>query len=179
MHGTIFALLKRYVLTQYDYSTWERLREASNLSSVDFDHKKVYPDEHMYALVGHAARMAGIRPEELQEKLGEYMVPDLIYMYSKLMRPEWKTLDMLEHTESVMHTRVRQEHEENAPPVLNVRRVSEDEVVVEYVSARRMGALAVGLIRGLAVHFDEADRITVEPTTREDGQHVRIVVRRQ
>jgi hypothetical protein len=41
-----------------------------------------------------------------------------------------------------------------------------------------MGALAVGIIRGLAVHFDEADRIVVEPTTREDGQHVFIRVRR-
>ena len=179
MHGTIVALLKRYVLTQHDYSTWVQLREAAGLSNLDFDHKQVYPDEHMYALVGQAARMAGIRPEELQEKLGEFMVPDLLYMYNKLIRPEWKTLEMLEHTEAVVHTRVRQEHHEKVPPVLNVRRVTDNEVVVEYVSARRMGALAVGIIRGLAVHFDEADRITVEPTTREDGQHVRIVVRRE
>ena len=178
MHGTIFTLLKRYVQTQYDHSTWIRLVEAAGISAVDFDHKHVYPDEHMYALIGHAAELAGIPADELQEKFGEYLVPDLIYMYQKLMDPGWRTLEMLEHTEKVMHTRVRQEHLENAPPVLDVRRTGPSEVVVEYVSKRRMGALAVGIVRGLATYFDEADRIEVTPTTREDGQHVHIRVRR-
>ncbi|OON70220.1 heme NO-binding domain-containing protein [Hymenobacter sp. CRA2] len=179
MHGSIFTLLKRYVQTQYDHSTWIRLLEAADLHSGDFDHKHVYPDEHMYALVGHAAEMTGIPAAELQEKFGEYLVPDLLYMYSKLVDPSWRTLEMLEHTEQVMHRRVREEHEENAPPVLDVRRTGPDEVVVEYVSGRRMGALAVGIVRGLAVYFDEAERIDIEPTTRDDGQHVHIRVRRR
>ena len=41
-----------------------------------------------------------------------------------------------------------------------------------------MGGLAVGIIRALAVYFDEADRIDVQPTTSEDGERVRIHVRR-
>ncbi|GAA4387779.1 heme NO-binding domain-containing protein [Hymenobacter koreensis] len=178
MHGTIFTLLKRYVQTQYDHSTWVKLLEVSGLESGDFDHKQVYPDEHMYALVGGAARMTGIPAEELQEKFGEYLVPDLLYMYGKLLQPEWRTLEMIEHTETVMHKRVREEHQENAPPVLHVSRMAANEVLIEYVSKRRMGALAVGIVRGLAVYFDEAEQIVVEPTTREDGQHVQIRVRR-
>jgi hypothetical protein len=179
MHGSIFTLLKRYVQTQYDHSTWVHLLEASGLGPTDFDHKTVYPDEHMYALVGKAAELTGIPAAELQEKFGEYLVPDLMYMYSKLVDPAWRTLEMIEHTEGVMHKRVRQEHEHNAPPVLDVRRTGPHELLIEYVSARRMGALAVGIVRGLAVYFDEADRIEVEPTTREDGQHVQIRVRRR
>lgn len=179
MHGTIFSLLKRYVQTHYDHSTWLRLVEAAGISAIDFDHKHVYPDEHLYALVGHASEMAGVPAEELQEKFGEYLVPDLMYMYSKLVAPGWRTLEMIEHTENVMHRRVREEHEENAPPVLDVRRLGPNELSIEYISKRRMGALAVGIVRGLATYFDEADRITVEPTTREDGEHVHILVRRQ
>lgn len=178
MHGNILTLLKRYVQTQYDHSTWVRLVELSGLDQVEFDHKAVYPDEYVYRLVGHAAEMTGLSAGELHEKFGEYLVPDLMYMYQKLLQPEWKTLDMLEHTELTMHRQVRQEHSENAPPVLEVSRLGPNELLIDYVSPRRMGGLAVGIVRGLAAYFDEADRIDVMPTTSEDGQRVRIHVRR-
>jgi len=179
VHGSIFLLLKRYVQTQYDHSTWVQLVTRSGLSFDDFSHREVYPDAHLYALVGQAAEMTGLPAAELQEKFGEYLVPDLMYMYHKLVQPEWQTLDMLEHTESVMHKQVRKEHAGNKPPVLDVQRVAPNEVLINYVSPRRMGALAVGIVRGLATYFDEADRITIEPVTSEDGEHVQIRVRRQ
>lgn len=179
MHGTIITLLKRYVQTRYDHSAWVRLVELSGLGDVEFNHKTVYPDEHMYALVHHAATMTGLPAGELHEQFGEYLVPDLMYMYQKLVQPGWNTLDMLEHTELTMHKQVRREHAENAPPVLDVTRVSPTELVIEYVSPRRMSGLAVGIVRGLATYFDEADRIEVQPTTSEDGERVRIRVRRR
>ena len=179
MHGTILTLLKRYVQTQYDHSTWVRLMELAELENMDFDHKTVYPDEHIYALIGHAAEMTGLSAGELHEKFGEYLVPDLMYMYQKLVDPAWKTLDMLEHTELTMHKQVRREHTQNAPPVLEVSRLGTNELMIDYVSPRRMGGLAVGIVRGLAVYYDEADRIDVMPTTSEDGERVRIHVRRR
>lgn len=179
MHGTIFTLLKRYVQTQYDHSAWVRLLEAANLSAVDFDHKSVYPDEQMYRLIGEAATMTGLSADELQEKFGEYLVPDLMYMYQKLLDPNWTTLDMLEHAENTMHRQVRAEHAENNPPVLSVTRLAPHELFIDYVSGRRMGAMAVGMVRGVAAYYNEADRIEVEPTTSENGEHVRIRVRRR
>ena len=178
MHGTILTLLKRYVQTQYDHSTWVKLLELSGLDNVEFDHKTVYPDEHLYALIGQAAEMTGLSAGELHEKFGEYLVPDLMYMYQKLLRPEWKTLDMLENTELTMHKQVRKEHRDNAPPVLEVTRLGPNELMIDYVSARRMGGLAVGIVRGVAAYYDEADQIDVQPTTTEEGERVRIHVRR-
>jgi hypothetical protein len=178
MHGTIFTLLKRYVQTQYDHSTWIKLVELSGLDSGDFSHKEVYPDEHMYALVGQAAEMTGIPAGELHEKFGEYLVPDLMYMYQKYINPDWRTLEMLENTEFSLHNQVRREHPENSPPVLQVERLNEHELLIKYVSPRRMGGLAVGIVRGLAAYYDEADRIDVLPTSSEDGERVQIHVRR-
>ena len=149
------------------------------MERVEFNHKTVYPDEHIYALVGHAAEMTGLSAGELHEKFGEYLVPDLMYMYQKLLKPEWKTLDMLENTELTMHNKVREEHSENSPPVLKVSRLGPNELMIDYVSPRRMGGLAVGIVRGLAVCYDEADVIDVMPTTSEDGERVRIHVRRR
>jgi hypothetical protein len=178
MHGHIFMLLKRYVQTQYDHSTWLKLMKNAGLETLEFDHKTVYPDKHIYDLVGQAAEMTGIPAGELHEKFGEYLVPDLMFMYQKHIRPEWKTLDMIENTEMTMHKQVRSEHAENSPPVLNVKRLSKNELIINYVSKRRMSGLAVGIVRGLATYFDEADRIDVMPTTSEDGERVSIHVRR-
>jgi len=178
MHGTVFTLLKRYVQTQYDHSTWLKLVEVAGLDSGDLSHREVYPDAHMYALVGKAAEMTGIPAGELHEKFGEYLVPDLMYMYQKYVNPNWRTLEMLENTEQTMHVQVRREHPENSPPVLQVRRLNENELLIDYVSPRRMSGLAVGIVRGLAVYYDEADRIDVMPTTSEDGERVQIHVRR-
>lgn len=178
MHGTILTLLKRYVQTQYDHATWVRLVEASGIHRSDFEVHEVYPDEELYALVGRAAEMAGVSPEELHEKFGEYLVPDIMLMYGKLVNPEWQTLEMVENTERFMHTHVRAQNAGHTPPVLQVKRLGENELQVDYVSPRRMGALAVGIIRGLAVYYNEEHRIEVEPTTGENGQRVSIRVRR-
>ena len=156
MHGTIITLLRRYVQTQYDHSTWVRLMELSGLEDVVYDHKTVYPDEHIYALVGQAAEMTGLSAGELHEKFGEYLVPDLMYMYQKLLKPEWKTLDMLEHTELMMHKQVLREHTENLPPVLEASRLGPNELMIDYVSPRRMSGLAVGIVRGVTSYYDEA-----------------------
>ena len=179
MHGTIFTLLKRYVQTQYDHSTWVKLTELAGLAAGNFSHREVYPDEQMYALVGQAAEMVGIPAGELHEKFGEYLVPDLMYMYQKYVDPDWRTLEMLENTEHTMHDQVRREHPENSPPVLQVQRLNPNELLINYVSPRRMGGLAVGIVRGLAAYYDEADRIDVLPTTSEDGERVQIHVRRK
>lgn len=133
MHGTILLLLKRYVQTQYDHSAWVNLLGLAGLGGASFDHKTVYPDENLYALVDRAAEATGVSAGELHERFGEYLVPDLMYMYQKLVDPAWRTLDLLEHT---MHRQVRREH---APPVLAVKRLSANEVQIGYVSARRMG----------------------------------------
>ncbi|WP_156126359.1 heme NO-binding domain-containing protein [Hymenobacter sp. DG25B] len=178
MHGTIMTLLKRYVQTQYDHATWVRLVEASGIAYSDFEVQAVYPDQDLYTLVGHAAEMSGVPAEELHEKFGEYLVPDLMLMYGKLVDPTWRTLEMVENTEKHMHVHIRHQNPGHNPPVLQVERLGKNELQVEYVSPRRMGALAVGIIRGLAVYYNEEERIEIEPVTSENGERVSIRVRR-
>ncbi|MCB2376692.1 heme NO-binding domain-containing protein [Hymenobacter sp. BT635] len=179
MHGSIINLLKRFVQTQYDHSTWLKLVELSGLPSADFDMMTVYPDEHIFALVGQAAIMTGIPAVQLQEKFGEFLVPDLMLVYKRYVQPGWGTLEMIENTEEAMHGAVRRDAPGTRPPILHVTRLSEKELRVEYESERRMGALAVGIIRGLAAYFDEADDIEVTPLTSENEERVVIRVRQR
>ncbi|MCB2410285.1 heme NO-binding domain-containing protein [Hymenobacter lucidus] len=179
MHGSIINLLKRFVQTQYDHSTWLKLVEGAGLPSADFGMMQVYPDEQMYALVGQAAEMTGIPAEQLQEKFGEFLVPDLMLVYKRYVQPDWGTLEMIENTEEAMHGAVRRDAPGTRPPVLHVTRVAAKELEVRYESERRMGALAVGIIRGLATYFDEAEEIEVTPLTSENEDSVIIRVRQR
>ena len=176
MHGSILLFLKRYVTHHYDFATWHRLVKVAGLTEADFESQHVYPDEHVYRLVGAAAEHIGIPAEELQERFGEFLVPDLLFTYRKLLDPTWHTLDLLEHVESRMHHAVRRDLRGATPPVLHVERLSPTAARVQYVSTRRMGALAVGIIRGLAQHFGEAHRLRITPTTAENGERVEILV---
>ena len=70
-----------------------------------------------------------------------------------------------------MHQAARRDLRGSTPPVLHVERLGPDAVRVQYISARRMGALAVGILRGLARHFGEENLLRITPTTREHGEH--------
>ena len=59
------------------------------------------------------------------------------------------------HTEHVIHAVVRVKNPGALPPVLRVMRVGPNELVLQYVSARRMCALAMGIAEGMAAHFGE------------------------
>jgi len=120
-----------------------------------------------------------IRTKIAQNNALWYSGRHLRYLYQKYVNPDWRTLEMLENTEHSLHNQVRREHPENSPPVLKVERLGENELIINYVSPRRMGGLAVGIVRGLAAYYDEADKIDVMPTTSEDGEHVQIHVRRK
>ena len=131
MHGIILTLLQRCLQIHYDYRTWVRLIELSGLGDVGLNHQTVYSDEHIYVFLEPAVEMTSISAAELREKFGDYLVFDLTYMYQRLLKPEWKTLGTREHTE-------------NLPPVLEAGRLGSNELMIDYVSLRRMGRAGGG-----------------------------------
>lgn len=160
MHGVVFAELKKWVDTEHGEAVWPKLLEAAGLPGHVYMPISEYPDAEAMALVGAASRLTGKSAGELLEGFGEFIAPDLIAMYRNLVRPEWRTLDVLEHTEGTIHSVVRVKNKGAQPPRLHVRRVSPTEAVITYNSERKMCALAVGITRGLAKHYGE--RIAIE-----------------
>jgi hypothetical protein len=72
------------------------------------------------------------------------------------VKPEWKTLDLIEHTEERIHKIVRLRHTGARPPYLTTERRGPREIVIHYSSARRMCALAKGIARGIARSYNES-----------------------
>ena len=66
---------------------------------------------------------------------------------------------MVEHTERVKHGALRKLNSTANPPILNVTRVNSHKLIVYYFSKRRMGSLAVGIIKDIAKFYKENEDI--------------------
>jgi len=158
VHGLIFFYLHKFA---------ERFSAASRSgtgSSSIGDQKHlpsgVYPDADAAAMLGDLAAASGRPLPDIVTAFGEFLAPHLVKVAGTFIEPDWKTLDLIEHTEAIIHRMVRSTNPGAAPPVLEVFRSAPDEIQVVYSSRRHLCALATGIMRGLATHFQE--RVTIE-----------------
>ena len=174
IHSSIFFLLKKFIEHQFSYGSWEKLIHELGIPEMELDMKKSYPIEIYHSLLNAVSKSSNLTSNELQENFGKFMVPDLLVLYASYLKPEWKTCGLLENTEEVMHNAVRSNLAD--PPILNVSRVDDTLIIIDYYSKRRMASLAVGIIRGIAEFYSEQDMISVIPTTDLNDERVQIRV---
>ncbi|GAA4431583.1 hypothetical protein GCM10023188_19270 [Pontibacter saemangeumensis] len=176
MHGSMFVLLKRFIEGGHGYSTWVNLLQEAGIKHAPYQMDGRYPTGEMAAIVGAASRLTGTPPHKLMEQYGEALVPDLLLVYRKYIQPEWRTYDMLLHTEGAMHAAVKREDSRANPPMLLVTKKGARQLIVDYHSRRRMAGVAVGIIKGIAAYFHEGDLVEVTLLTPVDGERVQVRV---
>ncbi len=155
MHGVIFHLLRDYVTKNYGDPAWTGLLRDSGLGQRVYLTSAAYPDEELVSLVTAASQKTGRTAGDIIEDFGQWIAGGLIKMHATLIKPEWKTLDLIEITENTIHTVVRAEDPAAKPPELRVTRISLRELVIFYTSSRKLCALAVGIAKGIAEYYHE------------------------
>ncbi|WP_439882734.1 heme NO-binding domain-containing protein [Pontibacter sp. MBLB2868] len=176
MHGSIFVLLKRFVESSYDFSTWLKLLEACGIDHSPYEMNEMYPTSEIYCILDKATEKTGIPAIELMERYGEFMVPDLFMIYNRYINPEWRTYQMLLHTEEAMHGAVRKEDSRASPPLLLVTKKGNKQLIVDYYSKRRMAGVAIGIIKGIAKYYNESALVEVSLCTPPENERVQIKV---
>ena len=160
MHGLILSEVKHFAEATFGSEAWRDLLRDAGLGERVYMPGEIYPDSEVVAIVGAAARRTGANVQTVLEQFGEFIVPTLMRVYKPYIKSAWKTLDIIEHTEENIHRAVRLRDPGAAPPELTVRRVSPREVVIIYQSDRKMCAVARGITRGVAKHYNERVEIT-------------------
>jgi predicted hydrocarbon binding protein len=155
MHGIIFSELKKYVDSRFGGETWNTLLTESGIGPKLYMSVREYPDQEVVALVTAASRKTGKPAAAILEDFGDFISDDLLGMYPTLVKPSWKTLELLDNVEQTIHTVVRARHPGAEPAQITCTRVGPNEVVVMYSSARRMCPVAKGIIAGLGRHFKQ------------------------
>lgn len=163
MNGIIFVEVGKFAKARLGDQVWEEIMRMSGVPSRLYVPVADYPDEEAVALLDAlSAKMAEPLPAIL-ETLGEFIVPDLIQMSHYLIHRDWKTIDLIANTEETIHEVLRKAGTKSNPPELKCLRTTPQEVAVTYTSPRKLCALAKGIIKGVAKHYDEQVTIT-EPT---------------
>lgn len=176
MHGSIFVFLKRFVESTFDFSTWLKILEQAGIDRTTYTLHELYPTKELNRIVAEASKLTGLSETDVHEMFGEFLVPDLLLVYKKYIDPTWRTFEMLQYTEIVMHGAVRKEDSRTSPPILNVSTVSQKRLVIDYYSKRKMAGVAIGIIKGIARYFNEYDNVTVIPVTPRDAERVQLRV---
>jgi hypothetical protein len=168
VHGIVLSELKKYSDWKFGPAMWPRLLREAHIDWKIYMPIRSYPDEDANAIIEVAAQISGHSTAETLENFGEFIAPRLLSMYASLKKPEWRTLDVIEHTENVIHTVVRAREAGAQPPHLQCTRVSPTEVRMIYDSPRRMCALAKGIAKGLGRLYNERIEIR-EPQCMMNG----------
>ena len=155
MHGIIHLELQRFVIERHGEEAWRSVVGKAGLTGEIFTALRSYPDEQLLGLVGAAVELTSANPTVLLEAFGEYLAPRYIALYGKLLKPEWRTLDVLEHAENTIHRVVRMREAGALPPRLQAKRLSPTVISMTYDSPRRLCAVARGIARGIAAQFGE------------------------
>lgn len=156
MHGLIFFYIQKFAESlAAEGKTKLPLRTTVSATSRSYLPTKSYPDEEAVSLLSSVADATGEPLVSLVEKFGYFLAAPLVKVAGQAVEPSWRTLDLIEHTESVIHTMVRATTPEATPPVLQTVRTADDELQLIYTSSRKLCQLAVGIIRGVADHYGE------------------------
>jgi len=160
VQGLIFFFLQKFADVAATGSTsWKGVRASTATSAARYLPSGVYPDADAVAILTTIAETTGRPLPTILEEFGEFLAPYLVKVAGPVVDPAWRTLDLIEHTEAIIHTMIRTTTPGAAPPVLETVRQSPDELHLVYSSARRLCPLAVGLMRGIAAHYRETIRI--------------------
>jgi tRNA A-37 threonylcarbamoyl transferase component Bud32 len=160
MHGLILLQFQKFAQKQGRVTAWESVLQEAQLPIKSYSPARVYPDEEMLALVGATGRLLNLPAAAVLEAFGEFVAPELIRLYGRLIEPQWKTLDLIENTEKLIHAAVRVGNPGAQPPVLDCVRSTPDELQIVYSSDRQLCGVAKGIVKGAARHYGETVRIT-------------------
>jgi hypothetical protein len=178
MHGIIFSELKRFVDEGHGPGVWDTLLHESGIGTRIYLTMQAYPDEELVKLAMTASRLTETPLGAILEAFGEFLVPAYFKLYGHLLNPDWRTLDVIEHTEETIHRVVRIKNPGARPPELRCVRISATEVLLVYNSSRRMCAIAKGISKGVAKRFSESIRLEESTCMLDGARECRITIKR-
>lgn len=156
MHGLIFFYIRKFAETLIpDSGSLITSRSSVGAGEITYLPSGVYADAEAVNLLASIADATGRPLAELVEHFGRFLGPHLVKLAAQHVAPDWRTLDLIEHTETIIHAMIRTTNPGAAPPVLEAVRTAKHELQLVYGSRRRLCGLARGLMLGIADFYQE------------------------
>lgn len=173
MKGLIFNVVEEVVIELYDEDTWDDLLDATGADGA-YTALGNYDDAELLGIVDAAVKATGIPSDDLWRVVGRHALPRLAERLPEAVADAADARAFLMSVNDIIHPEVRMLYPDAVPPVFEF---SDDDgaMIVRYRSARRLVALAEGLIAGCGDLFDETvDVEAIEGDTQADEALFRV-----
>lgn len=159
MKGIIFNILEDVVVAEHGEAVWDVLLDVAQSEGV-WTALGNYDDAEIGRLVRAAAAALDVSPDTVLRWFGRAAIPRLAERYPEFFEPHAETHAFLLTLNDVIHREVVKLYPGARTPRFGFEEPGGRVLMVEYVSARQMCALAEGMIEGAADHYGE--RVAVE-----------------
>jgi hypothetical protein len=176
MKGIIFRELLNLTEELFGYETVDEIIEKSNLKSKGvYTSVGTYPHAEVFELVKQLSIKTNLPEETLFKEFGKYAFGVFSKSYPNLMVDFTDALTFLQHIEDTIHVEVLKLYPEAELPKFIVEKRTENELILNYSSERKMSDLAEGLIQGCFEHYKIKATLKIE-VLKTDKSNVRFII---
>ena len=154
MKGIVFNLLEEIIQREHGEDTWDALLEATQLEGA-YTSLGNYPDEDLTKLVAAASAALGVPAEAVVRWYGRKALPLFAKHYPHFFEGHKSTRSFLLTLNSIIHPEVRKIYPGADVPDFRFDTSSDEVLVMEYKSGRKLCMFAEGLMEGAAEYFGE------------------------
>ena len=166
MHGSIVAIVKKFVDVHHGGEAWNVILERGGYPDLVVSPIQTYPDKAVVELLGSACELLDCTLDDLLVDLGKYAAGELVSLVNSMLHPDWKCFEMLSNVESLIHRMIRIQNPDAQPANIQAFRLSETEMRVIYSSRRGLCSLAHGILLGMGEHYKQDLKITHTTCTK-------------
>lgn len=154
MKGIVFNLLAEVVQRKLGEETWDMLLDTAQLEGA-YTSLGSYSDEELMKLVAVASEALKMSPTAIVHWFGLHALPLMAEKYPQFFQGHLTTRSFLLTLNDIIHPEVLKLYPGAETPEFSYDLTSEEVLVMEYQSRRKMCAFAEGLIEGAAAFYGE------------------------
>ena len=175
MKGIVFTEFLELVENEFGLEVVQQIIDECELETEGvYTSVGTYSHKDMFKMVGKLSEIKGIPVPALLTVFGEYFFTTLKEKYPVFVEKP-NLFSFLNSIDQYIHPEVLKLYPDAELPRFDAEIKSDNEIMLNYMSSRKMSDLAIGLIKGAANHFEE-DVDVVKIGEANDGQTVMLKV---
>jgi predicted hydrocarbon binding protein len=154
MKGIIFNLLEDFITEGWGEETYDQILSRCPLHATGpFVGPGTYADADLMTIVAKTTERLGISVPEAVHAFGKYCFPRLAAKFPMFVEGHTHPKSFLKTIDAVIHVEVRKLFKDAEPPTMRFVDPSPDELLITYISKRKLCTLMEGLLDGTAEYF--------------------------
>lgn len=175
MKGIVFTEFLELVENEFGLEVVQQIIDECELDTDGvYTSVGTYSHKDMFKMVAKLSEIKGIPVPALLTVFGEYFFTTLKDKYPVFVEKP-NLFSFLNSIDQYIHPEVLKLYPDAELPRFDAEIKSDNEMMLNYMSSRKMSDLAIGLIKGAAKHFKE-DVDVVKIGEEDDGQKVLLKV---